>query len=163
MTANEPGIMKSQQDTYKRVTLEGIEPGMDLDELVFGPISRSDIVRYAGASGDFNPIHIDEGYARSTGAPSVFAMGMLPAGYVANAVGEWFGGPQHLRRFKVRFTSRVWPEDEIVCSGRVVAIEDGSVKVTFEARRRGSGPEGANVKEEETAIVGDADVELPAR
>ena len=154
--------MRAQQDTYKRVTLDGIEPGMDLDELVYGPIQRSDIVRYAGASGDFNPIHIDEGYARSTGAPSVFAMGMLPAGYVAGAVSEWFGGPHRLRRFKVRFTARVWPEDEIVCTGTVTAIEDGLVKVTFEARRRGPGPEGANVKEEEPAIIGDADVELPA-
>jgi acyl dehydratase len=155
--------MSAQKKTYRRIALDGVDAGMDLDELVFGPIARSDIVRYAGASGDFNPIHIDEGYARSTGAPSVFAMGMLPAGYVANAVAEWFGGPQHLRRFKVRFTSRVWPEDEIVCSGRVVAIEDGLVKIAFEARRRGPGPEGANVKEEESAIVGDADVELPEK
>ena len=162
MRPQDSDAMKAQQDTYKRVTLEGIEPGMDLDELVYGPIQRSDIVRYAGASGDFNPIHIDEGYARSTGAPSVFAMGMLPAGYVAGAVAEWFGGPHRLRRFKVRFTARVWPEDEIVCTGSVTAIEDGLVKVAFEARRRGPGPEGANIKEEEAAIIGDADIELPA-
>lgn len=158
----DPGIMKAQQDTYKRRTLEGIEPGMTLDELVYGPITRSDIVRYAGASGDFNPIHTDEGYARSTGAPTVFAMGMLPAGYVAAAVAEWFGGPHRLRRFKVRFTARVWPGDEIRCTGTVTAIEQGLVKVTFEARRHGDGPEGANAKPEETAIIGDADVELPA-
>jgi acyl dehydratase len=161
MRAQEPGVMKAQQDTYKRITLDAIEPGMELDERVFGPITRSDIVRYAGASGDFNPIHIDEGYARSTGAPSVFAMGMLPAGYVANAVAQWFGGPHRLRRFKVRFTARVWPGDEIICTGTVIAIEGGLAKVTFEARRRGEGPEGAGVKPEESAIIGDADIELP--
>lgn len=153
--------MRAQQSTYKRISLEAVTAGMDLDELAYGPITRADIVRYAGASGDFNPIHVDEGYARSTGAPTVFAMGMLPAGYVAGAVAEWFGGPHTLRRFKVRFTSRVWPGDEILCTGTVTAIEDGLVKLTFEARRRGSGPEGADVKEEETAIIGDADVELP--
>jgi acyl dehydratase len=120
-----------------------------------------DIVRYAGASGDFNPIHIDEGYALSTGAPTVFAMGMLPAGYVGHALSDWFGGPQHLRRLKVRFTTRVWPGDEIVCSGRVVAVEDGIVKTTIEARRRGPGPGEIELPEEETAIVGEADVELP--
>lgn len=162
MRPQESHAMKAQQDTYKRVSLDAIEPGMDLDEIVFGPITRSDIVRYAGASGDFNPIHIDEDYARSTGAPTVFAMGMLPAGYLAHAVAEWFGGPHRLRRFKVRFTSRVWPGDEIVCTGTVTAIENGLVKATFEARRRGDGPEGANLKHEETAIIGDADIELPA-
>jgi acyl dehydratase len=144
-----------------RLTLEGVTPGLDFDEMVFGPISRQDIVRYAGASGDFNPIHIDEGYARATGAPTVFAMGMLPAGYLATAVSHWIGGPQHLRRYKVRFTTRVWPGDEIVCGGRVVAIEDGIVKMTVEARRRGPGPDGLDLPEDETAIVGEADVELP--
>ncbi|MGH2729478.1 MAG: MaoC/PaaZ C-terminal domain-containing protein [Actinomycetota bacterium] len=145
----------------QKVTLEGISPGTELGEVVFGPLERVDIVRYAGASGDFNPIHIDEGYARATGAPTVFAMGMLPAGYVGHAVSDWFGGPHYLRRFKVRFTTRVWPGDEIVCSGRVVAVEDGVVKTTIEARRRGAGPDGIELPEEETAIVGEADVELP--
>jgi acyl dehydratase len=143
------------------ITMEGVSPGMELGEMVFGPLERVDIVRYAGASGDFNPIHTDEGYARATGAPTVFAMGMLPAGYLAHAVADWFGGSQNLRRFKVRFTTRVWPGDEIACTGRVVAIEDGLVKVTVEARRRGPGPEGLDLPEEETALIGEADVELP--
>jgi acyl dehydratase len=144
-----------------KLTLDGVTPGMDFEEMVFGPISRADIVRYAGASGDFNPIHIDEGYARETGAPTVFAMGMLPAGYLATAVSHWIGGPQHLRRYKVRFTTRVWPGDEIACTGRIVAMEDGIVKMTVEARRRGAGPDGLDLPEDETAIVGEADVELP--
>jgi acyl dehydratase len=145
----------------QKITLEGVTPGMELGEAVFGPLGRVDIVRYAGASGDFNPIHIDEGYARSTGAPTVFSMGMLPAGYLAHAVADWFGAPHYLRRFKVRFTTRVWPGDELVCTGRVVAIEDGVVKTTLEARRRGAGPDGIELPAEETAIVGEADVELP--
>lgn len=144
-----------------RPTLDGVTPGMEFEETVFGPLSRDDIKRYADASGDDNPIHQDEEYARKSGAPTVFAMGMLPAGYLATAVSGWFGGPQHLRRFKVRFTNRVWPGDEIVCTGRVVSIEDGLVKTTLEARRRGSGPEGLDLAKEENAIVGEADVELP--
>lgn len=144
-----------------RATLEGVTPGMELEETVFGPLSREDIVRYAEASGDDNPIHQDEEYARKSGAPTVFAMGMLPAGYLATAVSGWFGGPQHLRRFKVRFTTRVWPGDEIVCGGRVVAIENGLVKITIEARRRGTGPEGLELPQEQNAIVGEADIELP--
>lgn len=144
-----------------RMTLEGIMPGMDLEERVFGPVSREDFVRYAEASGDDNPIHQNEDYARSSGAPTVFAMGMLNAGYLATAVSDWFGGPHHLRRFKVRFTNRVWPGDEVVCTGKIVAIEDGLVKVSVSASRRGRGPESLHLDEEQTAIVGEADIELP--
>jgi acyl dehydratase len=142
------------------ITLEAIVPGMDLGEVIFGPVSREDFVAYANASGDDNPIHQDEEYARASGAPTVFAMGMLNAGYLAHAVSDWFGGPQNLRRYKVRFTNRVWPGDELVCTGKVVSIDDGIVKVTIEARRRGKGPEGLGLDEEQTAIVGEADVAL---
>jgi 3-hydroxybutyryl-CoA dehydratase len=145
----------------QRVTRDAIGPGTALGEVVYGPVSREDFVRYAGASGDNNPIHQDEEYARRSGAPTVFAMGMLNAGYLAHAVSDWFGGPQNLRRFKVRFTTRVWPGDEVVCKGSVASVEDGLVKVTLEALRRGEGPEGLDLPEEETAIVGEADVELP--
>ena len=145
----------------EHITLDGVTPGMELGDVVYGPLGRVDIVRYAGASGDFNPIHTDEDYARSTGAPTVFAMGMLPAGYLAHAVSDWFGGPQHVRRYKVRFTTRVWPGDELVCRGRVESIEGNVVSVRLEAARRGPGPDGLDVADEETAIAGEADIELP--
>jgi acyl dehydratase len=142
-------------------SLDAVREGLEVEEAVFGPVTRADIVAYAEASGDDNPIHQDEEYARRSGAPTVFAMGMLPAGYLATALSAWVGGPQHIRRFKVRFTTRVWPGDEIVCGGKVVAVEGGVVKFALEARRRGSGPEELDFPEEETAIVGEADVELP--
>lgn len=138
-------------------------PGMDLAEKVYGPVSREDFVRYAEASGDDNPIHQDEEYAKKSGAPTVFAMGMLSAGYLANALSEWFGGAHHIRRYKVRFTNRVWPGDEIVCTGKVVSIEDGLVNVSISASRRGKGPESLGLDEEQTAIVGEADIELPEK
>jgi acyl dehydratase len=142
------------------ITLDAITPGMDLNETVFGPLTREDFVRYADASGDDNPIHQDEAYAQASGAPTVFAMGMLNAGYLAHAVSDWFGGPQNIKRYKVRFTNRVWPGDELVCSGKVISIEGGVVKVTVEARRRGKGPEGLGLDEEQTAIIGEADIVL---
>jgi 3-hydroxybutyryl-CoA dehydratase len=145
----------------QRVARDGVSPGMELGEVIYGPVSREDFVRYADASGDDNPIHQDEEYARRSGAPTVFAMGMLNAGYLAHAVSDWFGGPQNLRRFKVRFTTRVWPGDEVVCKGSVTGIENGLVKVALEALRRGDGPEGVELPREETAIVGEADIELP--
>ena len=145
----------------QRVARDAVIPGMELGEVIYGPVTREDFVRYADASGDDNPIHQDEEYARRSGAPTVFAMGMLNAGYLAHAVSDWFGGPQHLRRFKVRFTTRVWPGDEVVCKGSVTGIENGLVKVALEALRRGDGPERVELPTEETAIVGEADIELP--
>ena len=145
----------------KTVTAEAIEDQMDLDEYVYGPITREEIKRYAEASGDDNPIHQDEAYAKASGAPTVFAMGMLPAGYLAHAVSDWFGGPQHLRRFKVRFTTRVWPGDEIVCRGKVTKVDGRNVTVTAQAFRRGAGPEELNLEKEQVAITAEADIELP--
>lgn len=143
-------------------SLDVLTPGQDLDEVVYGPFTREDFVRYAEASGDDNPIHQDEDYARANGAPTVFAMGMLPAGYLAHALSDWFGGPEHIRRFKVRFTTRTWPGDEIVCRATIDSIEDRMVKVSLEARRRGKGPEGLGLDEEQTAIIGEAEIELPS-
>ncbi|HZA20851.1 MAG TPA: MaoC/PaaZ C-terminal domain-containing protein [Actinomycetota bacterium] len=145
----------------QRISLDAITPGMRLGEMVYGPMQREDFKAYADASGDDNPIHQDEEYARNTGAPTVFAMGMLPAGYLAHAVSDWFGGPQHLRRFKVRFTTRSWPDDEVICNGRVTSIEANVVRVELEARRRGDGPPGLDLEREQVALIGEADIELP--
>lgn len=92
----------------------------------YGPLTRTDIVRYAGASGDFNPIHHDEGFAKAAGLPSVMAHGMLSAGLLASFVTRW-AGVGKVKRFKVRFRERVWPGDVLVPKGKVVreADEDG--------------------------------------
>ena len=143
-------------------SLEDIEEGSDLGEVVFGPVTRSDIAAYADASGDDNPIHQDETYARAQGSPTVFAMGMLNAGYLAHALSDWFGGPQHLRRFKVRFTTRVWPGDELACTGTVSSVEGQVVSIDLKATRRGPGPGGIDLPQEEVALTGLAEVELPS-
>jgi len=92
-------------------------------EFVIGPLTRTDIVRYACASGDFNPIHHDEQFAKSAGLPSVMAHGMLSAGLLASFVTRWFGAGS-VRRFKVRFRERVWPGDVLRAEGRITAISD---------------------------------------
>jgi acyl dehydratase len=145
----------------KTVTSANVAAGDELEEYEYGPITRDDIKRYALASGDDNPIHQDEEYAKASGAPTVFAMGMLPAGYLAHAVSDWFGGPQHLRRFKVRFTTRVWPGDVIACRGQIQSVDGRTLKVSVQAFRRGDGPDGLDLKHEEVALTGEADIELP--
>lgn len=68
----------------------------------FGPPARTDIVRYAGASGDFNALHHDEQVARAAGFPAVFSMGMFQAGLPATYATDWLGA-ETVRRFAVRF------------------------------------------------------------
>lgn len=102
---------------------EDVQEGDVLPAVVVDALSRTDLVRYAGASGDFNPIHHDEEFARSAGNPTVFGHGMLTAGFVARCVTDVVG-PENLRRFKVRFATRVWPGDTITCQGKITRRYD---------------------------------------
>ncbi len=95
--------------------------GAALPERRFGPQTRTDIVRYQGASGDFNPVHHDDEFARSANMPSVFSVGMLQAGYLGTYCVELFG-PESVRRLSVRFAEQVWPGDELVCRGTVSTL-----------------------------------------
>ncbi len=87
-----------------------------------GPITRTDFVRYAGAAGDFNPLHHDDEYARRAGNPSVFAHGMFSASLLASQLVQWFG-PDRTRGFKVRFNARVWPGDTVSVEAKLVSFE----------------------------------------
>lgn len=88
-----------------------------------GPLTRVDIARYAGAGGDFVPLHTDEAFAQRNGFPSVFAMGLLGAGVVAQTLAAWVG-QQNVRTYGVRFTSQVWPGDVLSVEGKVERIDD---------------------------------------
>ena len=109
--------------------LEGSE-----HELTVGPITRTDLVRYAGASGDFNPNHHDEIYAIRAGFDKPFAHGMLQGGYLARLLSEWLG-PDSFKNLKIRFSAQAWPGDMVICKARVVRQyeEDGNRLVEIEA------------------------------
>jgi acyl dehydratase len=100
----------------------GVSVGDVAEPRTFGPVTRTDIVRYAGASGDFNPIHHDETFATAAGFPTVFSIGMYQAALLATYATDWLGA-ETIRRFTVRFSDQVWPGDVLTCSGRVVGIE----------------------------------------
>ena len=103
-------------------------------ELRVGPVTRTDIVRFAGAGGDFNPLHHDEEYARAAGFPTVFAMGQFQAGLLSRLAADEFG-LENVRSYKVRFKAKVWPGDVLVLRGREVAREGGIVSCELEAVR----------------------------
>jgi acyl dehydratase len=108
----------------------------------FGPLTRQMFVRYAGASGDLNPMHYDDEFARSAGHPSVFAQGMFSAALLAGFATDWLGAG-NVRRFGVRFREQVWPNDVLTCSGTVASIvpdgEGDRVTVDLAATRQTGG------------------------
>ena len=109
------------------------------------PVTRDHLVRYAGASGDFNPIHWNERFATSVGLPDVIAHGMFTMAEAARVVTDWTGDPGALKEFSVRFTRPVTvPNDDrgsvIEVSGEVTELlDDRRVKVlltaTFEGQK----------------------------
>jgi acyl dehydratase len=97
--------------------------GDEAPPLVVENLTRTHFVRYAGASGDFNPMHHDDTIATQVGNPSVFGHGMLTAGLQARVVKDWFGA-EALRRFQVRFAKQVWPGDTITFTAKVTGKRD---------------------------------------
>ncbi len=108
-------------------------------------LTRTDLVRYAGASGDFNPMHHDDELARKSGLPSVFGHGMFTMGMLGKAITDYVG-VGNLRSYSVRFTKQTWPDEVLTTSVTVtdtrevdgeklidlecsVANGDGEVKV----------------------------------
>jgi acyl dehydratase len=104
-------------------TFEDLSVGDEAPPLVFEDISRTHFVRYAGASGDFNPMHHDDTIASSVGNPSVFGHGMLTAGLMARVLKDWFGADA-LRRYQVRFSKQVWPGETLTCTAKVTGLRD---------------------------------------
>jgi acyl dehydratase len=105
-------------------TFENLSVGDAGPPIVVENISRTHFVRYAGASGDFNPMHHDDTVATSIGNPSVFGHGMLTAGLMARVLKDWFG-PAALRRYQVRFSKQVWPGETLTCTATVTGTRDG--------------------------------------
>ena len=112
---------------------EEIEPGAEPEPMVVGPVTRTDFVRYQGASGDMNPIHHDEVFARESGFEAPLGIGMFHAGVMNTWATNWLG-PRNVRRTKVRWKAPVWPGDTLTFSGKVAEkIEvDGERRVNLE-------------------------------
>lgn len=115
--------------------------GLELPAQKF-PISRLDLVRYAGASGDFNPIHWNEPFAISVGLPNVIAHGMFTMAEVARVVTDWAGDPAAMVEYSVRFTRPVVvpnPEGAVLeVSGLVKTVrDDGHAEIELTATVEG--------------------------
>ena len=114
-----------------------MQPGDELRKLSVTP-DKFLTVRYAGASGDYNPIHIDEEFAKQVGLPGRILHGLWTMAQVARAQTETAGGPHALRRLSVQFRGMGLPEHEIVVTGIVREVKDGIATVDTVAEQLGN-------------------------
>jgi acyl dehydratase len=132
-----------------------LEPGTERTETMVEKVDRAMFVRYAGASGDFNPIHWNEDFAKSAGYPGVFAQGMFTAGVLGTFVTNWLG-EEAVRRFRTRFVGQVWPGEAIVCTGKVTSVYEADGETRAEIDLQVTNTDG------EPKIDGDATVVVAA-
>jgi acyl dehydratase len=109
---------------------ENIHAGQSLPPLT-KHVTVEQIRQYAEASGDRNPIHLDETFARSAGLPGVIAHGMLTMAFANQMVTDWLGDRSLLKRLQGRFAGMVLPEDEVTCSGTVASKDPQTRRVVI--------------------------------
>jgi len=141
----------AEQKLYFEDVNEGDEAPVLSHEL-----TRTDLVMYAGASGDFNPMHHDEVKAKDAGLPSVFGHGMFSMGVLGTALTNWVG-VGNLRHYKVRFAKQTWPGEVFKTKITVTTKrkEDGENLVDFECLLTNA--------EGEVKVQGEATAALPSR
>jgi len=139
-----------------RLRFDDLAVGETREAVLVENLTRTQIVQYAGASGDFNPIHHDEPFAKAAGYPSVFAHGMLSMGLTGRLLTDWLGDGV-LRSFGVRFVRQVWPGDTLTGRATVRSLES----------RDGEGLVGLDLvttnQKGEPVVTGEAAATLPRR
>ena len=101
-----------------KIKYDSVKVGDSIPTITIEGVSRPDFVRYAGASGDFVPLHYDQTFVEAAGIPTVFAQGMWTAGCLSRCLTD-YAGAGNVRLFKVRFARQVWPGDTLTCRGKV--------------------------------------------
>jgi acyl dehydratase len=136
---------------------DDVETGYELPELQMGPITHSDLVKYSGASGDFNPIHTVPEIAVQVGLDGIIAHGMLIMAYAGRMLTDW-AGDGTIRQFKVRFSGMTKPGEAIICRGKVSekVEENGECLVKGKFTVKGASDDSLKLK-------GDFAVALPKR
>ena len=114
------------------LSASNLNAGDTYTESLVEDLKRTQIVMYAGASGDYNPVHTDEKFTKElAGYPSVFAHGMLTMGMTGTMLTNYVGDGR-LTKFGVRFTSQVWPGDSLNATATVEDFADGIVNLKVE-------------------------------
>src|SRR5215472_13843708 len=115
--------MTTELPVSKKLYFEDIQIGDELPRLVKAPVRQDQLVRYAGASGDFNPLHTDPKIGEMIGTGGIIAHGMLIMGFVGQLLSDYVG-PEALRLFNTRFKGMTHLGDVITCSGKITEKYD---------------------------------------
>ena len=117
-----------------------LKVGDTYTERLVEDLKRTQIVQYAGASGDYNPLHTDDKFTTEiAGYPGVFAHGMLTMGMSGRVLTDWFGA-EGLLSYGVRFVKQVWPGDALTVTATVTAVSDGVAELTLETVNQAGEP-----------------------
>ena len=114
-----------------RIDFDDVKVGEELPERS-NTVDRAQLVMYAGASGDFNPIHWNEDFAKMVGLPGVISHGMFTMALVARVVTDWVGDPSTVRKLSVQFRKEVRPDEKVVAKGRITEKDDDARTVRIE-------------------------------
>ena len=107
-----------------RLKKSQVSVGATFEDILVKDLKRTQLVMYSGTSGDYNPLHSDDLYCReAAGYPGVFAHGMLTMGMTGRVVTDRFGA-ENVKKYGVRFTSQVWPGDDLMAKAVVEAIRE---------------------------------------
>jgi acyl dehydratase len=113
-----------------------LQVGDTREAVLVDDLTRTQIVQYAGASGDYNPLHTDEVFAtKVAGYPTVFAHGMLTMGMTGRLLTDWVG-VERLTSYGVRFVAQVWPGDTLTATATVESVADGRAEVSIVTRNQ---------------------------
>lgn len=139
------------------VYYEDVEVGTELPELVKEPITPTQLVKYSGASGDFNPIHTVPDVAKAVGLDGIIAHGMLIMGFAGQLLTNWVDEGA-VRQFKVRFSGMTKPGESVVCRGSITEKLEENGEALVRGRLTVKGKEDDSLK-----VKGDFTVALPKR
>ena len=118
------------------VSAASLKVGDSKEQLLVDDLTRTQIVMYAGASGDYNPLHTDEVFTtKVAGYPSVFAHGMLTMGMTGKMLTDYVGDAR-LTKYGVRFTSQVWPGDTLDSTATVKSVQNGLVELEVSTKNQ---------------------------
>lgn len=140
-----------------KLYFDGVNAGDEMPSATKPPVTEVQLVKYAGASGDYNPIHTVHHYAEKAGLGGVIAHGMLSMGFVGEHVTKWMGESGTLKRLKVRFVAMTRPGDVITLKGKVTNKRQSGGDNLVDCELWAEKQDGART------VTGDATVALPSR
>ena len=128
--------MNTTEQIVQSLNIKDLQAGEELKAYTKAPITKVQLVQYAGASGDFNPLHTDDTFAQSIGMPGVIAHGMLIMAFLGEYVVKLVADEATVKSFSMRFGAMTFPGDVITCGGSVKEINGQEITLLLEAKKQ---------------------------